>query len=280
MPLSPPPNHTLASWNVECDGYPDYYRSGAPNTQPIRNTITLINPDTICFSDVFGWGDEQLRNQCLPSKFHGNSYFQPLEDQWLLDTEGAHMKDVGVAIATTAKHETPEIIDLAGRCGLKTILHLGTHGVRICAIYLNHALEDKRIEQAKALINILAADKNEDIPTIIVGDLNAQEALTRVGWREKSWSRLVQLGALAFNAIHHPYGPVLRDLERREALEVFEQNGFHNAATNEQRTALFPFARAFRVDHPYTKNLETSEYTTHSPTGSDHKPFSLKLHVS
>ena len=80
MPLSPPPNHTLASWNVECGGYPDYYRSGAPNAQPIRNTITLINSDTICFSDVFGWGDEQLRNQCLPSKFHGNSYFQPLED--------------------------------------------------------------------------------------------------------------------------------------------------------------------------------------------------------
>ena len=62
MPLSPPPNHTLTSWNVECGGYPDYYRSGAPNTQPIRNTITLINPDTICFSDVFGWSDEQLRN--------------------------------------------------------------------------------------------------------------------------------------------------------------------------------------------------------------------------
>ena len=276
-------NHRIASWNVECGGHYGYDLSITPDPKPIEKVVSKIDPDTVCFSDVFGWSDKTLQDACLPEKFHqnGRSYFQPLEDKWLLSVEGQHMKEVGVALATTAEHENPETIDLAGRCGLKIVLDIGSYGLRVCSIYLNHAVEDKRIEQLESLASTLAYDKNEDIPTVIAGDLNAQEALSRVGWRERNWSKLVRLGALTFSKINHPYGPILHDLERRKALEVLEGEGFNNIATNEQRTALFPYARAFRVDHIYARDVEATDYTVHPihSKASDHKPISATLRI-
>lgn len=244
---------------------------------PIAQTVANIRPDTLIIPDAYGWADPGIREQALPG--FASTYFQPLNDKWLQDTEGEHMQHIGVAFATNAKHEAPTEVDLDGRRCTKVILDVGKYGIAVYAAYLNHAREDMRTEQLQALVSDA---KKSDIPTIVAGDLNAQVALKHVSLREKSRSAFVRLMALAFNSIGHPHGPVLADLERREALSVLDQADFHNFATHHGPTALTK-APFFRVDHIYGRGVTAGNYTVHredmAPGTSDHWPVSVDLTI-
>ena len=270
--------HTLASWNVEHGGYADYEITGTPpkKTSRIAETVQNLQADTIVISDAFGWQNDALRKNSLPGFSH--TYFQPLNDTWLEKQEGAHMRDIGVVLGTKVSHDTPQAVDLGERQGIMMTLNIGTHGLRLYGVYLNHAIEDKRIAQLRALISHLSKD---DTPTIITGDLNAQEDLKYVSNSEKLRSLFVRMGSLPFKALGHPYGNILHDLERREALTLLRQEGFDTATTNNRPTALYPLAPVFRVDHSFGRGVFMSNYTVHPTVGgaSDHRPISCDVTI-
>lgn len=214
----------------------------------------------------------RVRAACLPE--YSFTSFTPLNDDWLTSRKPEQC-NLGVAFATNSPIAAQEIIDLGNRHGISTTLNLGTQGLRIAGVYLNHYSEDMRIDQARALLSYLDKD---DRPTVIIGDLNTQQALHETGITEHCRSLIVKLAAAAFSAIRHPYGEHLSGLEQRKALPILSAAGFSNAATNNRPTALFPIAPLFRVDHALVRGAPTHNYQVH-PTGgaSDHRPITIDI---
>ena len=169
--------------------------------------------------------------------------FTPLEDDWLT-SHNPEQCNLGVVLATNSPVTNQEIIDFGTCQGTSTTLDIGAHGLRIAGVYLNHYSEDMRIEQAHALLSYLDKD---DTPTVIIGDLNTQQALHETDITEHCRSLIVKLAAAAFSAICHPYGEHLSGLEQRKVLPILSAAGFSNAATNNRPTALFPIAPLFAL---------------------------------
>ena len=269
--------HTIGGWNIEKGGFADYATEiplQSPKQDRIVRVIQSLGADSIVISDAQGWGNPSVRAACLP-KYNFTS-FTPLEDDWLTSHKPEQC-NLGVAFATNSPVATQEIIDLNSRQGISTTLNLGAHGLRIAGVYLNHYSEDMRIDQARALLSYLDKD---DTPTVIIGDLNTQQALHETSVAEHCRSLIVKLAAAAFSAIRHPYGEHLSGLERRKVLPILSAAGFFNAATNNRPTALFPIAPLFRVDHTLVRGTSTHNYQVH-PTGgaSDHRPITVDIEL-
>ena len=269
--------HTIAGWNIEKGGFTDYATklpSPNPKQDRIAHVIQSLSADSIVISDAQGWNNPAVRAACLP-KYNFTS-FTPLEDDWLTSHKPEQC-NLGVAFATNSPVATQEIIDLNSRQGISTILNLGAHGLRIAGVYLNHYSEDMRIDQARALLSYLNKDNT---PTVIIGDLNTQQSLHETGITEHCRSLIVKLAAVAFSAIHHPYGEHLSGLEQRKVLPILSAAGFSNTATDNRPTALFPVAPLFRVDHALVRGTSRRNYQVH-PTGgaSDHRPITVDIEL-
>lgn len=267
--------HTIGGWNIEKGGFTDYATELPPQNPKqdrIASIIQSLGADSIVISDAQGWGNPAVRAVCLPE--YNFTSFTPLEDDWLTSRkpEQCHL---GVAFATNSPIAAQEIIDLGNRQGVSTTLNIGVHGLRIAGVYLNHYSEDMRIDQARALLSYLDKD---DTPTVIIGDLNTQQALHETDITEHCRSLIVKLAAAAFSAIRHPYSEHLSGLEQRKVLPILSAARFSNTATDNRATALFPIAPLFRVDHALVRGTSSRNYQVH-PTGgaSDHRPITIDL---
>lgn len=255
--------HTIGGWNIEKGGFTDYATELPPQNPKqdrIARVIQSLGADSIVISDAQGWDNPAVRAACLPE--YDFTFFTPLNDDWLTSRKPEQC-NLGVAFATNSPIAAQEIIDL------------GAHGLRIAGVYLNHYSEDMRIKQTHALLAYL--NKN-DTPTVIIGDLNTQQALRETGITEHCRSLIVKLAAAAFSAIHHPYGEHLSGLEQRKVLPILSAAGFSNTATDNRPTALFPVAPLFRVDHALVRGTSRRNYQVH-PTGgaSDHRPITIDI---
>lgn len=269
--------HTIGGWNIEKGGFTDYATElplQSPKQDRIARVIQSLGADSIVISDAQGWGNPSVRAACLP-KYNFTS-FTPLNDDWLT-SHNPEQCNLGVAFATNSPVAAQEIIDLGNRQGVSTILDIGAHGLRIAGVYLNHYSEDMRIEQAHALLSYLDKD---DTPTVVIGDLNTQQALHETSVAEHCRSHIVKLAAAAFSAIRHPYGEHLSGLEQRKVLPILSAAGFSNTATDNRATALFPIAPLFRVDHALVRGTSSCNYQVY-PTGgaSDHRPITVDIEL-
>ena len=165
--------HTIGGWNIEKGGFTDYATELPPQNPKqdrIARVIQSLGADSIVISDAQGWDNPAVRAACLPE--YDFTFFTPLNDDWLTSRKPEQC-NLGVAFATNSPIAAQEIIDLGDRQGVSTTLNLGAHGLRIAGVYLNHYSEDMRIKQTHALLAYL--NKN-DTPTVIIGDLNTQQA--------------------------------------------------------------------------------------------------------
>lgn len=269
--------HTIGGWNIEKGGFTDYATELPPQNPKqdrIASIIQSLGADSIVISDAQGWSNPAVRAACLPK--YSFTSFTPLDDDWLTSRKPEQC-NLGVAFATNSPIAAQEIIDLGNRQGVSTTLNIGVHGLRIAGVYLNHYSEDIRIKQTHALLAYL--NKN-DTPTIIIGDLNTQQALRETGITEHCRSLIVKLAAAAFSAIRHLYGEHLSGLERRKVLPILSAAEFSNTATDNRATALFPIAPLFRVDHALVRGTSSRNYQVH-PTGgaSDHRPITVDIEL-
>lgn len=175
----------------------------------------------------------------------------------------------------------PEALDLCGRQAVSYTMNLGEAGLRIIGAYLNHASEAIRTQQIDAIVKILRGE----VPTIIIGDLNAQEALREVTRTERIRSHLIKATGLGLSLVGHPHGPRLLGLEERTALAQLNAVGAVNVARHlgaSRSTALNP-GWLFTVDHAYLHGLPPDGargFRVHNPQGaSDHRGISLTLAI-
>lgn len=274
----------IGALNVERGGYPAYQKDlfgTPPRAEQIRRAIEDMNLDVFVGSDVQGWKDPEARSLCLPPHLQEHCTFVPLNDKWLEEHEPRYMRHLGVVIATNRPGET-EALDLCGRQAVSYTMNLGEAGLRIIGAYLNHASEAIRTQQIDAIVKILRGDK---VPTIVIGDLNAQEALREVTRTERIRSHLIKAAGLGLSLIGHPHGPRLLGLEERTALAQLNAVGAVNVARHlgaSRSTALNP-GWLFTVDHAYLHGLPPDgarDFRVHNPQGaSDHRGISLTLAI-
>lgn len=274
--------HRIAALNVESGVYRDYLETDEkPNLDALARCVKALGADSVVISDAYGLDDYWLRRLAMPEFRH--TAFVPLDDDRINEKHdlSSETPQIGVAFGTNATLLDQEVIDLGNRQGLSSTLNIGRHGLRIAGVYLDDLSEDVRSRQIRALLAYL--DK-EDIPTVVAGDLNSQEALKWVGLSERIRSGVVKFGATALKAVGHPYGDQLLSLESRIALEQLRGAGYESVATKtkdkDRPTALFPIAPMFRVDHGYVRGVEASGYRVGRAMGaSDHRPIVFDINV-
>lgn len=269
--------HRLAAWNIASGGYATHSLSSPFRHEAVAQAIDRLGADTVVISDAFGWGKPGVLEQVLPE--HPHRYFATIDDS---NDKVGPRGNVGVAIATTAEHEEPRLLDLGGRKGLLVPLHLGRVTVNLVGAYLYWADEERRKESIEAILDQIDLSQ----PTIVAGDLNAQVPLEYAGSLEQLRSILVRLGASALGLIGHKHAQVIKGFEERTALKPLHEAGFTNLASTGTPTAAYPnpFTAQFRIDHIYAK-IPAGDRVQVDPSRvgrfsriSDHLPVQTDLH--
>jgi endonuclease/exonuclease/phosphatase family metal-dependent hydrolase len=192
-------------------------------------TIKSVNADFISLVDTHRWTEVFTPSDLKNIFGYENVYSVKLEDKRLI-TKG---HDNGVTVLTRTPIKSFETIRLFSRNAIKTQIVVNEKEVDIFSVYLDDVSEDIRLEQIKALFNLIDPNKS----TIFMGDLNTidSEDLT------KAKEQIEEL--FTKNPAAKTMEPSLREMMRGEVTKRIKEKGFIDIGKGRGNTVpsnLFP----------------------------------------
>lgn len=202
-----------------------------------------------------------------------------------VDLKDPRLEKIGRSggIGFVTRHESSsQPIDLGDRQGLSTVIDVGKYGLHVVSAYFDDTDEDIRFSQAVALLSHL---KKIDAPT----EINLEGNALRPNMRGASLvNRAKDLGVRVLTYAlplvpesfdHQPgwkhelywLGQVIPEMNRREAMRVFEMSGFTDGDPEKHPTAPAKFP-IFGVDYVLSdEDIRIDNLSLVDPEGaSDH----------
>jgi endonuclease/exonuclease/phosphatase family metal-dependent hydrolase len=162
----------MMSWNIKAGGF-DSYDSTAETPQreeQIKGVITGQHKKgvtTVGLPDAHRWDKVYGGNEGIAAHLgFASARFVNLGDKRFDDDAG---KDIGIVLATDERIHEDKVLDLGTRAGLGVVLDVGEYGLQIAEVYYDDLDEETRLQHNKRLKSELI----KDVPTVIVGDINA-----------------------------------------------------------------------------------------------------------
>lgn len=263
----------ILSWNILSGGFKDY---GSDEKRPGRidglaRAIKDLRPDVVSLVDTHKWIETFTVEEIKEIFNYAQAQMTNLEDQRLI-TKG---HENGITVLSQVEKTQFQTFRLATRNAIKTRVS----DIDIFCVYLDDEDENTRVQQVKAILELVDTDK----PTIIMGDLNTIDNNDLAKAKED-----LDVLSQRFPVPMKSKESALNEMKKGEVGRILKENGFTDLGAgggNTFPTKLFPLAidrPILRLDYVFANRLIKLEQfmvltDNKYENLSDHYPLLLRV---